>query len=329
MWFVSLAAIEQTEHIAGAILNSLGLGVKGGESARSTGSGLAENRLHRHLRKQNSLLILDNFEQLAEQSGQFLLDLLAAAPNTTLLITSRHILNLQAEWLYALDGLPMPTDDNTPLDRNAAAQLFIFHAGRRVPDFDPTAHDADIRTLCRLVNGWPLALELAGASLRQQSLAKLLTRMLADMQALKTRQRDIPARHRSMEAMFDTSWRLLSDEERRVLSGAAHFRGGFDDTAAAGILGASLDTLDDLTDKSLLILRDDRRQMHEQIRQFAMARSSVEEVADHHAAWYLDLVKQHKAALVGAAPQHATATLNSDPRQYSACMELRQWQTRR
>ena len=127
---------------------------------------------------------------------------------------------------------PAPPD----LEAHAATQLFL-HCARRVrPDLQPDAEAARlIAHICRLVDGLPLAIELTAPWVRALPLAEIARRLEVGLDLLATTQRDVPARHRSMRAAFDHSWRLLSAHERSILRQLAVFRGGCTAEAAEAV----------------------------------------------------------------------------------------------
>ncbi|HEU5103692.1 MAG TPA: hypothetical protein VFU22_31970 [Roseiflexaceae bacterium] len=173
------------------------------------------------------LIVLDNFEQLLD-AGQFVGELIAAAPGLRLLITSRVALNWHDEWLHPIEGLSFPTtDDDTPtvvqLARYDAVRLFEQHARRMRSDFSLSRERVPVVRLCRLVEGMPLALELAASWLKLLSVEQVVAALERGLDILTARNSDIPARHRSMRAVLEESWELLSGEEQRALAGLAVF----------------------------------------------------------------------------------------------------------
>ncbi len=292
--FVSLLGVSRSELVPGAVLQALGATAASGLTPpQQAGQLLAERRL---------LLILDNFEHLlaaAEDGGEdatvFLREWLAAAPGLKLLVTARERLNLRDEWLLPLAGLALPdAAEPTPAgapaaEAGAAADLaayaatrYFLHCAQQVrPGYTPdaTAGRAIVR-ICRQVDGSPLAIELVAAWLRALPLAEIERRLAQGLDLLAGGPRDLPSRHRSMAAVFDQSWRLLTDHEAAVLRCCAVLRDGFTAEAAQAIAGASLADLAGLVDRSWLrLLPSGRYDLHELTRQYCAARLDAEHLA--------------------------------------------------
>lgn len=233
--FVGLASLTTPNQIVSAISDSLNL-------AFAKQADPTSYLLH-CLRERNVLLVLDNFEHLLE--GTALVNaILAHAPQVTMLTTSRERLNLQAEWLFDVDGLSYPTNSNGVVTQKSleeladysAVHLFVQRAQQVQPELTLSeANLAAVVNICQLVAGLPLAIELAAASLRTLPLAEIERQILSSLDALTTSLRDVPLRHRSLRATFDHSWTLLEEAERLLLSRLAIFRGSWDQAAAQTI----------------------------------------------------------------------------------------------
>lgn len=186
----------------------------------------------------HSLLLLDDFEHLLE-GADLIGMLLQAAPQLKLLVTSRARLNLQAEWLFDVEGLAYPASDGldlATLTDYSAVQLFIQRATQVQPDFRLTPAALPlIARICQHVAGLPLAIELAAASVRSLSIAEIERQIGSNLDLLATDLRDVPIRHRSMRAVFDHSWHLLSAAERVLLRRLAVFRGSWEERAVKAI----------------------------------------------------------------------------------------------
>jgi predicted ATPase/DNA-binding SARP family transcriptional activator len=283
VWFVDLSALNAPDLIADAILRALSL--------PPSGPGAASTRLAAHLQARQSLLVLDNFEHLL--AGVDLLPrLLHAAPGLKLLITSRARLHLAEEWLLPLAGLAtppvstvgtLPTDPTSyseprPLADFASLRLFLQRVQHLLPSFQPTPADLQqIAEICRLLEGMPLAIELAAGWVRTLSLAEIANAVRDRLDIFRTTLRDLPTRHRSMHAVFDHSWRLLDDRERSLLRQLSVFRGGCTLAAAAAVSGAAPADLESLVDKSWLRVHERRFSLHELTRQYC-----AEQLAQEH-----------------------------------------------
>lgn len=253
-------------------------------------------QLLNHLREKEMLLILDNFEHLVEKAG-LLAELLQRTSRLKLLVTSRERLNLMEEWVMEIEGLEFPKPFPLPegglawksdLENYGAVALFVRQAQQVQADFTPAkAEIPHIVRLCQLVEGIPLALVLAASWLRVLTCAEIVQEIEQNLDFLTATQRNIPQRHRSLRAVFDQSWQMLSEPEQNVFKQLSIFRGGFRREAAGEVVGASLAMLADLVDKSLLRLTSSGRyEIHELLRQFAaekLAQVTAEEEAAHQA----------------------------------------------
>jgi predicted ATPase/DNA-binding CsgD family transcriptional regulator len=263
------------------------------------------------------LLVLDNFEHLQEGAG-LVTDILNAGPDIKVLVTSREALNLQAEHLWLLRGLDTPADEALEVfDDYSAVQLFVERTWQVRPDFSPGAYRHEIVRICRLVDGLPLALELAASWTRLLSPQAICDEIQRSIDFLATNQRDVPARHRSMRAVFDRSWSLLSETERMVFCRLSVFRGGFTPEAAEQVTGAALPLLASLIDKSLLRLdASGRGDLHELLRQYAEEQlektGDENQVRDAHMHYYVAALHQREADLKGRRQLEALNEIEAD-----------------
>ena len=261
------------------------------------------------------LLVLDNLEHL-EGAAEAVGRLLSACPHVRVIATSRSRLHLSSEWIVDLGGLAVPGEGASPAELRAAdaVRLFAERAERKRPG--SMAHDAAWRhaaAVCRVVAGSPLGIELAAGWVRSVPLAEMVARTERGLELLRTDDRDVPARHRSVDAVVGHSWRLLTLEERHVLARLSVFSGGFEALAAERVAGAGPGVLAALVDKSLLHADGGGRfSLHALVERFARARLELEpdqrvEVAQRHAAhylgaldrWHVDLPHAPLAAMAG------------------------------
>ena len=227
--FVSLSLVKSADFLLFAIADVLEFSLVG-EKAPLV-------QLVTYLREKTLLLLLDSFEHLLD-GVPVLVDLLAGAPHLKLLITSRERLNLHGEWVLPLDGIDYPlTADYDNLERYPAVQLFMQSAQRVRPDFSFQSNTTDILRICQLVEGMPLALELAAAWVRLLPCSHIVEQLASSLDFLASPLRDMPERHRSLRAVFDHSWRLLSHTEQTALAKLSVFRGPFDLEAAEEVGG--------------------------------------------------------------------------------------------
>ncbi len=184
--------------------------------------------------------------------------------------TSRVRLSIAGEWLVPLSGLPCPEpEDADRVEAFDAVRLFVQAAHRVEPGLVPGSEAAAIVAICRQVEGLPLALELAAAWTRVLSCTAIAEELRHGTEILRAVDATQPARHASIEVVFDQSWRMLTPRERDALARLSIFRGGFSAEAARTIGGASLPVLGALADKSLLHKEDDRLRMHPLVQQLS------------------------------------------------------------
>ncbi len=257
------------------------------------------DRLARFLRDKEMLLVLDNLEQLRAGAGQ-LAELLRRAPEVKILVTSRERLNLQCEWVFPLDGLAFPRaegEDITPYD---AVRLFLQTARRADRHFalGPSTTPA-VRRICQIVQGLPLALELAAALLPGISPDQVVQALEESLTVLATTAPDVAPRHRSLYAVFLSAWEGLREDEQAVLRRLAVFRGGFDRRAAERVAGAGPAHLSALADKSWLRQNGSGRYaMFETVRHFVATVETLHcNVSTAHARYFADFLAERQAAL--------------------------------
>lgn len=308
--FTQLAGITSTELVIPAIADALGFSFYGPTSPRI--------QLANYLRDKQMLLILDNVEQLTD-AAEIFVELLQHAPAIKFLLTSREPLNLQSEWVFEVSGLAVPTNKQEPFEESDAVQLFLQRARRtRTGILLNDQERSSVVRLCRLVGGMPLALELAATWVRALSVAEIVTEIEGNLGFLSASIRDLPERHRSVRAVFDHSWQMLSPEEQRVLAKMSVLRGDFQRDAADQVAGAALSLLSALVSKSLVRRTvSGRYNLHELIRQYAveqLAGRPEEESATQarHAKYYLTYFSQADRRLRSSAQLEALEELTAE-----------------
>jgi predicted ATPase/DNA-binding CsgD family transcriptional regulator len=313
VWFVPLQPVSSVTLLATAVIDVLGVPLSAATDPKA--------QLLTYLSDKAILLILDNFEQLLSVGGaEILPDLLHAAPALKVLVTSREALKLQEEWRYGVGALPVPMSDQADdLEHYDVIQLFVERAQRVAGDFSLTDERAGVVGVCRLVEGVPLAVELAASWTNVLRCDVIVAEIGRNLQILSTDLRNIPDRHRSMQAVFEQSWQMLNQGERSVFGRLAVFRGGFRREAAEQIAISSLPILAALVRKSLLRVEPDGRyQIHELLRQYAeerLALVSSEEIIhtrDQHSAYYLMFLSERDAAMNGGRQRQATAEIAAE-----------------
>jgi predicted ATPase/DNA-binding CsgD family transcriptional regulator len=231
-------------------------------------------QLFTYLESKSMLLVLDNFEHLLDGAVQ-ISDLLARAPGVKILATSRERLNLREEWLFEVEGLRFPTENNLNGETTySAVELFAQSARRVRPSFSLEEEASAVARICALVGGMPLALELASSWVRALSCAEIADEIQRGLDILETNARNVPTRHRDMRAVLDHSWKLLTEDERDIMMKLSVFQGGFTRDAGHEVAGASARVLSALVDKSWLHWRAEvgRYDIHELLRQYAQGK---------------------------------------------------------
>lgn len=318
-YFVDLAETYAPELIPHAVAGALQFTFRG--------AAAPAQQLIEHLQgaPQALLLVMDNFEQVVS-GATFVSEMLKRVPNVTLMVTSREPLNVDGEWLFEVEGLAAPTGMPAQLDRDwdapDAVRLLVQCATRANVNLQKWSVEdkrAAIR-ITQLVEGMPLAIELASAWLRTLTPREIADEIARGLDVFNSTRRDLPARHASIRAVFEHSWALLTDTERDVFARLSVFHGGTTREAAREVAGASLQTLSALVDKSLVKrAAAGRYRLHELVRQFAAEKLKAREggagsgergasVSDgeteaRHSAYYLKLVLE-RAPLFNAAGAH-------------------------
>lgn len=227
------------------------------------------------LRDKKLLLILDSFEHLS-LGADLIVDLLAQSPDLHILVTTRQVLYFQAGYIMRLDGLPVPeTEDDPQGEHYPGVQLFAERVDRLSGSFqlDKRSLPLVIR-ICKFLDGIPLAIELAAPWATRISLETIAENISTDLDFLTTVMVGIPERHRSMRAVFESSWRLLNPREQRALAACATFSGKFSDAQLLAQAGVTPEEVASLVDKSMVLVTSPGcYQLHETLRQFVIEKT--------------------------------------------------------
>jgi predicted ATPase/class 3 adenylate cyclase len=281
VWLIELARTRRSTEVTQLIAEQLGVDGGSDEGAEAAIADL--------LRERSALLILDNFEHVIA-AAPVVSRILAGAPRVRALVTSRERLLIDGERTYPLAPLPTPGSDAlTPGQVSASVALFLDRARSHDPTSDPSADDrAAIADICGLVDGLPLAIELAAAQSRVLPVTAVRDRLERGLDALSGRARDRPARHRTLRATLAWSYDLLPADEQRLLEALAVFDGGRNLDAVDAVCDADVDVVAGLTalvDKSLVQRRigadgDVRFVLLEVVHEFARERLEASGHAD-------------------------------------------------
>ena len=309
IYFISLIPLSEPEALISAIAETVGYPLQSDQ--RSPQQQLFDYFCHKRL-----LLVLDNFEHLLV-SRTFVADLLRHAPQVKIVATSRERLNLYEEQWLPLRGLAVPKKQPvSEIAEYEAAVLFLQSVRRRQPDFEVTTADLPyLAEICQLVEGLPLGLELAATWTAMLSLPEIAAEIQQNLDFLETDMHNVPDRHRSMRAVFDTTWQSLSPTEQEVYARLSLFHGGFTAEGARAVAGASLKTLSTFIGKSLLRFEPRRRryESHELLRQFAAEKvTDSEEVRQRHARYICAFLYERESDLKGPRQQAALAAIEQE-----------------
>lgn len=312
--FVGLAPVSGRDQSVTAIADALGIVLY---TAEDRGKQLIS-----YLHDRELILFLDNFEHLAADSVcvDLISDILRGTHSVKLIVTSRQPLELQAEWIFDVQGLPVPKlSQLDEFESSSAVKLFFQRARQASAAFELTeANYAAVREICQMVDGVPLAIELAASWIRTLTPAEIAQEIQSNINFLTTTSRDITERHRSLRATFDYSWKLLSPAEQQALQQLSIFRGGFTRAAAEQVAGASLALLSSLVTKSLLHRTDTGRyDVHELIRQYSFEHlqadeTGIMEVHNRYSEYYSSLLQRSGAAFKGVDQSTAAAELAAE-----------------
>jgi predicted ATPase/DNA-binding SARP family transcriptional activator len=343
-WLVDLAALGTSGSVssgadgdmAQAALVAFGLrDALLGDAANAEPTG----RFIAAIREREALLILDNCEHVIEAAATFAHRVLGECQRLRILATSREPLGITGEALWRVVPLTLPGADASPseIEASPAVQLLRERASAVRKDLP-----ADPRTLttmmhvCQALDGMPLAIELAAARLRTMSIDQLASRLDDRFRLLTSGSRIALPRHKTLRAVVDWSWELLTDDERVVLRRLSVFTGGASLEAAERVCAASsdgqsapgqeqvLELLTALADKSLLVAEGDRYRMLGTIKEYAghrLAEAGEADLARHaHLAYFTELAETAEPHLRRASQLEWLATLDVEHGNIGAAM---------
>src|SRR5437867_4470267 len=290
--FVDLAPLSGAGLVLDAISAALGAKIETGLSAIDA--------LAKALEGTQTLIILDNCEHLLAECAEAVSALLRANGDVRVLATSREPLGLAGEMMWRVPPLSLPDGERNPEEvaRCEAVQLFVDRATAARAEFSLTSSNtAAVVEICRILEGLPLAIELAAARAKTLTPQDIRSR-LSDRFRLLTGGR---GRHQTLRSTIDWSYGLLPENERALFRRLSVFAGGFDLQALEAICGDSLDTIEHLVDKSLVIveqLSDERLRYRllETLRHYAAERlveaGEEENARERHLIYYLDVAER-------------------------------------
>lgn len=309
VWLVELAELDpHDENLSEAIAVEIAAAL----DLRFSSSAPPDRQLLDYLQHRQVLLVLDNIEHVLEGS-QIILDIVRQCEQVQLLVTSRQSLQLRAEWTITLDGLSYPASGS---DEAPSEAIELFEARRAQHGDSASKEDMlAIRSICRMVEGLPLAIELAAALTRSATPQAIADRLQHGFDALTTSLRDTPRRHHSLKIVFEMSWRTLAPTLQERLARLGVFRGGFTAQAAQQIADANAQHLVALCEKSLLAYNKDaeRYSLHPVVRAHAdEMRPATDKTPQKHSHYYLTQLAQRAEPLQKHSPQDSIAVLEPD-----------------
>ncbi|NRN65207.1 Signal transduction response regulator [Kibdelosporangium sp. 4NS15] len=330
-WLVELAALGTGGDVAQATLAALGLrdALLGGTPHADLTDGLIAA-----IRDRETVLILDNCEHVIEEAATFAHRVLGACRRLRILATSREPLGITGEALWQVVPLALPAENADPgaIESSPAVRLLRDRAGAVRKDLTTGARTSvTMARVARALDGMPLAIELAAARLRTMPLDQLANRLDDRFRLLTGGSRTALPRHRTLRAVIDWSWELLTDAERMVLRRLSVFSGGANLDAAEWICAADtgevLDLLTALTEKSLLIAEGGtvpRYRMLGTIKEYAAHRlaeaGESDSVRRAHLAYFIELVESAEPHLRRAEQVEWLAALEAEHDNISAAM---------
>jgi predicted ATPase len=310
IYFVLLEGVFERGLLLPTIAYSLGV--------RDSGAADLEDRIAQALAGKRVLIVLDNFEQIVDAATD-LVRLYSALPLTTFLVTSRVVLRIRGERVYEVEPLSAPAGfEPATMNRaqhSSAVALFVDRARAVKPGFELTeANVGDVVSICRRLDGLPLAIELAAAKVRALQPSAIDARLGQSLPLLSAPSRDLPERHRTMRAAIDWSISLLLDVERDMLEDLGVFATRFTLEAVEAMSvgrsweGQVLDALGGLVDASLVKQVDvggrSTFSLLAIVREYALGRLKERGGADAmrraHADYYAELVRTAGPNLRGA-----------------------------
>jgi non-specific serine/threonine protein kinase len=323
VWVVELAPLTDPALLPTTLLGAIGVRE---EPGRPLAASLGDV-----LRVRRTLVVLDNCEHLVEACASHATVLLRSCPDLRILATSREALGVPGETVWPVTPLTLPGLDPPPayadLERYDAVRLFVGRAGSYRPDFALTLENAGpVASLCRQLEGVPLAIELAAARVKAFSVEQILSRVGDRLGLLTTGGRATVARHKTLRGSIDWSYEMLSDSEQALLRSLSVFAGGWTLEAVEYVCAGTgaggsgkrvgeppspahdppvFDLLARLLDKSLISIEERRSgaryRMLESIRQYAGEKlreaGEAESLDERHRAWCVRLAEEAEAGL--------------------------------
>ena len=315
VWLVELAPLSEAALVPKAVAEALGVPERSAEPLAETLSDL--------LRERHLLVIMDNCEHLLESIAQLVNPLLDSCPRLRFLATSREALGVQGELRWSVPPLSMPDfrgatssevfGSPEEVEAYESVRLFVERARGRDPTFSLSPKNAPaVADICRVLEGIPLAIELAAARVGIMSAGQISERLAGSLKLLRDRSMAHPPRQRTLRGTLEWSYGLLLEDEKQLFGRLAAFAGGWTPGAAEAVgvgRGDVLEVLNGLVEKSLVVTEASggdhavRYRLLEPIRQYAREKlgegGESETVLRRHAGFFLALAEEARPRLRG------------------------------
>lgn len=327
VFFVALAAVEHPARVPIAVARALRVNPAGKETEADA--------IREFFGDRRALLVLDNFEQVAE-AAPLVSELLSGCPGLVAVVTSRAVLRLRGEHEFTVEPLGVPGDDaSDSLSEYDSVRLFIARARAARPDFQVDDRNAAaVAGICHRLDGLPLAIELAAARVKLLPPDRLLERLEAGLELVSGGPRDAPERHQALRNTVRWSYELLTPEEKELFARLGVFAGRFTLEAVEAVCTTPraadvVEALSSLIDKSLVGGDSGGRMpgfhMLRTIRQFAVEELEASGIAAdahrEHARYYLDRARAAYTGTRGPDQGAWSAELEADAHNLHAAFE--------
>ncbi|MGH2806149.1 MAG: DUF4062 domain-containing protein [Actinomycetota bacterium] len=327
IFYVGLSSVNDPDLVAGTVAQAGGLKLSSGEEPVGA--------LVEYLAPKRMLIVVDNFEHVMAASS-IVSQFLEQAPRVQILVTSRELLRVRGEHDFPVVPLELPSEGAgaSATEGTEAVRLFVDRARSVRPELEINDEDRDaIAQITRLLDGLPLAIELAAARIRVLSPPALLDKLREGAAFLSTGARDMPERHRTLRATIEWSYQLLNDDEKKLFARLGIFPGTFTLEAVEAICSDGGDILEDfasLLDKSMVRAEveagvEPRFTMLRTIKEFAVERllasGEANAVREAHARHFLDLAVGAGEGLRSADQRRWTHRLEVEVANHRASIE--------
>lgn len=328
VWMIDLAALSDPDLVPQSVASVL--------HVRRAPDKPLEDTLSDAVRDRQLLLLFDNCEHLIGACADLTARLIGAAPRLTILATSREALGVAGETIWPVAPLSVPdaAASESALE-SESVRLFVIRAAAVDPQFAITSANATtVASLCRSLDGVPLAIELAAAQLRTLTVEDIHARLSKRFQLLDAGDDSVPSRQRTLEAAIDWSYDLLDDADRVLMRRLAVFSGGWDLEAARHVCAGDPLAAEDVGDrllrlvkKSLVVVESEheRYRFLESLRQYGSEKlassGEMERLRDRHLDWFLELSRRLEPDLTTSRQIDALRLLRANHDNLRAALE--------